>query len=106
MRTKFGDFFTRLLRGGIVLMPIEEELLQIAIKEMPPILHPIVETQLDAYNLIQREADGRAINFSRIKGGSVKRDDIPPLPLKSGEAKLLSVAFDIPGQAENMHVTA
>jgi len=87
-------------------MPIEEELLGIAVKELLPMLRSTVETQLDSYNLVQREVDGRALNFYCIKDGRVKHDDIPPLPLKSGEVKLLSVTFDITGQAENMHMTA
>jgi hypothetical protein len=105
MKTKFGNLVTRIFRGGVVLMPVEEALLRLSVKELPAALRPIVESHITAYNLVQREADGRALNFYRIKGGRVKRDDLQPLPIKPGEVKLLSVAFSIEANTKEMHAT-
>jgi hypothetical protein len=105
MKTKFGNLVTRIFRGGVVLMPIEEALLRLSVEELPTALQSIVESHINAYNLVQREVDGRALNFYRIEGRRVKRDDLQPLPIKSGEVELLSVAFSIEANAEDMHAT-
>lgn len=86
-------------------MPVEEALLRLSLEELPTALRSIVESHLNAYNLVQREIDGRSLNFCRIKGGRVKRDDLQPLPIKSGEVKLLRVTFSLAGNTEDMHAT-
>ena len=105
MKTKFGNILTRISRGGVVLMPIEEALLKCTVEELPASLRSIVESQINTYNLVQREIDGRALNFYRITRGRVKRDDLQPLPIKAGEIKLLSVAFSIEADTKYMHAT-
>ena len=105
MKTKFGNLVTRILQGGVVLMPVEEALLRLSVEELPSALRSIIESHINACNLVQREVDGRALNFYRIKGGRVKRDDLQPLPIKPGEVKLLSVAFSIEVNAKEMHAT-
>ena len=105
MKTKFGNILTRISRGGVVLMPIEEALLKCTVEELPASLRSIVESQINTYNLVQREIDGRALNFYRITQGRVKRDDLQPLPIKTGEIKLLSVAFSIEAGTKYMHAT-
>jgi hypothetical protein len=105
MKTKFGNLLTRIFRAGVVLMPVEKALLRLSLEELPTALKSIVESQINVYNLVQREVDGRALNFYRIKGRRVNRDDLQPLPIKSGEVKLLTVTFSIEGNTEDMHAT-
>ena len=102
-KTQFGTFWQRLLRGGVRLLPLEERLLEAFVGHMPAPFQAPLRAQLDAYNLAQREVDGRALNLYRMKGGRVVRDDLPPLPCRGGEAKLLRFAAILPN-GERIHV--
>lgn len=106
MRETFGNPISRLLNGGVTLTTIEKKILKATIEALPPILRSTAETQLGGFNLVQREIDGRALNFYRKKFGQVIRDDLPVLPIKKGEIKLLALAFSIPGRPDSFHVTA
>lgn len=106
MKTTFGNSLTRLLNGGTTLTAIEKSLLKETIEALPPVLRSTTETQLDGYNLVQREIDGRALNFYRKQYGRVTRDDLPLLPVKKGETRLLALAFSIPGVPGSFHATA
>ena len=88
-----------------MLMPIEEALLRLSVEELPTVLRSIVESQINSYNLVQREVDGRALNFYRIKGRRVKRDDLQPLPINPGDVKLLSITFSIEANTKDIHAT-
>ncbi len=50
-------------------MPIEEALLKCTVEELPATLRSIVESQINTYNLVQREIDGRAISVVGIARG-------------------------------------
>jgi len=39
------------------------------VDELPGKLRAVVEAQCETYNLVQREADGRALNFYRRRWG-------------------------------------
>jgi hypothetical protein len=106
MRETFGNPISRLLNGGVTLTTIEKKILKATIEALPPILRSTAETQLGGFNLVQREIDGRALNFYRKKFGRVIRDGLPVLPIKKGEIKLLALAFSIPGRPDSFHVTA
>jgi len=70
-------------------MTVEEDLLRLSLKDLPTALRSIVESHLNAYNLVQREVDGRALNFYRIKRG------LPTLPQSlDGFAKIPGDAWD------------
>jgi hypothetical protein len=102
-KTQFGTFWQRLWRGGVRLFPLEERLLEALLGHMPtPFLAPL-QAQLDAYNLAQRQVDGRALNLYRMKGRRVARDDLPPLPCRMGETKLLRFQAVLPN-SEAIHV--
>jgi hypothetical protein len=105
MKTKFGNIMTRLLNGGAVLTSIEAQILIEFVNALPPDLRLPVEQELHAYNLVQRESDGRAINFYRKEFGRPVSGGFPLLPVRSGEVKLLSFAFTVDGQQKRFHAT-
>lgn len=66
---------SRFLRGGVVLGALEGWALQTLVSSLPPELRQIVEAQFQRYVLVQREVDGRALNFypRRSEIGAGKR---------------------------------
>lgn len=95
MKLEFGGLLRRLFFGGVRLLPIEQALMTAMVEALPPPLQHAVQQQLDAYNLVQREADGRALNFYRMLGRKASRDGIPPLPIQRGDVKLLRLTFTL-----------
>ena len=95
MKLEFGGLLRRLFFGGVRLLPIEQALMTAMVEALPPPLQHAVQQQLDAYNLVQREADGRALNFYRMVGRKASRDGIPPLPIQRGDVKLLRLTFTL-----------
>lgn len=102
-KTQFGSAFQRLLRGGVRLYPVEERLIERFILAMPDNFQVPLQQQLNAFNLAQREVDGRALNLYRIKGGQVFKDNLPPLPCHAGEVKLWRCHAGFPDGKE-LHV--
>lgn len=92
-RTEFGNLVSRVVWGGVRLSPLESGLLQRMVEELPDWLRTVVEAQFEAYNLAQREADGRAINFYRKKLRRVDHSGMPLLTMKDTEAPLLRAVF-------------
>jgi len=58
------------------------------------------------YNLVQREIDGRALNFYRKNCFRVVRDDLPRMPIEFGDVKLLSMSFSIGTREKPLHASA
>ena len=105
VKTKFGTIFTRLLGSGVALNPLEIEVMHRLFDGLPlPIRAPAIE-QLELYNLVQREYDGRALNFYRKVNGKVSLADLPKLPIRPGEVVLLRMAFLLEGGGERFHAT-
>ena len=67
MKRAFGNTITRLLWGGTTLNPVEHQLLERLVAELPTPIRMVAEQQLYACNLVQREADGRALNFGSAR---------------------------------------
>jgi hypothetical protein len=105
MKDNFGNLLTRLLDGGTTLTRIEKVIIERLIETLPPILASILLAQLDACNVVQREIDGRALNFYRKSNGVISREGIPDLPIKQGEVPLLKIAFSISGAHDLVHAT-
>lgn len=105
MKTQFGNVFTRILWGGTSLNPFELTVLGSLIEQLPPSLRMPLLGQMDHYNLVQREHDGRALNFYKKARGKVTRDGLPLLPLKSGEVALIKVAFNLQSSHALFHAT-
>ena len=104
LRRTFGNWATRLLRGGHVLTAAEHHILAQLVSQLPDELRVPVEAQFDSYNLVQREVDQRALNFYRVKIGKRGAVTIAPL-LKSKveEAPLIRLSFSVSGESEPLH---
>lgn len=105
MNFEFGNLITRLLWGGVRLLPLEGTVLSQLVESLPEQLRQTVVTQLQACNLVQREVDGRALNFYRLVAGRATRSGVPDLPVKSGEVLLLKMAFSLHDQPQLLHAT-
>jgi hypothetical protein len=93
MKRDFGSALRRLLRGGHRLNAAEFRVLETLVQALPPHLGPIVDAQFDAYDLVQREVDGRALNFYRTGRSSPAP---PMLPGPAVDAPLLKARFASP----------
>lgn len=91
MKYQFGSFLSRLLWGGVTLSPLELQVLQTLVGALPSSLRHVVEAQFDAYNLAQRESDGRALNFYRKRKSTGLAGDLPRIEHKNREAPLVRV---------------
>jgi hypothetical protein len=100
VRTEFGNLFTRLLRGGVRLTPLEAALLRRLVDELPANLQTTVEVQFAAYNLAQREVDGRAVNFYPSRQA---RRTMPTLAMSRGKSPLVRIGFSLPNDGEEPH---
>lgn len=105
IKRAYGNVFTRLLSGGVTLSSLEQAVLAKLIGALPPELQEPFLAQLDGCNLVQRESDGRALNFYKKQGGRVTRAHLPDLPVNTGEVLLLKMAFAVPGQGHPFHAT-
>ncbi len=104
MKRDFGTWMTRLLRGGHRLTDGEYFVLNQLVEHLDASIRPLVEAQFDEYNLVQRETDGRALNFYKIIGGKAV-DASRVLAMDSEEATPVRISLDIPGQSELLHAT-
>jgi hypothetical protein len=105
MKRTFGTWITRLRQGGDTLTDVEFQLLQQLVDALPTPLRSVVDVQFDAYNLVQRKSDGRALNFYRMQGGKVNREGLPVLKMVEEEAPLVRLTATLEGDAEPIHAT-
>lgn len=105
MKRQFGTPLLRFFRGGILLSEAEHALLTALVDVLPDQLRRVVESQLEEYNLVQREADGRALNFYKL--GFLERKPRITQALLEGpiaEAPLVRAAVAV-RNAESLHVS-
>ncbi len=105
LKTTFGNRLTRWLRAGVELEPIEKVVLLSLVAALPAEIRSTVICQLEACNLVQREIDGRSLNFYRLLGGKPSRDGVPDLPILSGEVLLIKMSFVVGVEPEPRHAT-
>jgi hypothetical protein len=104
VKRQFGGLASRLLRGGTTLSDTEYAVMCGLVDALPTELGSIVSAQLNSYNLVQRESDGRALNFYRFKNGSPSfTDDLPHLQMKTEESPLVRAKFSVEGEQEPLH---
>jgi hypothetical protein len=104
VKRTFGAWITRLLRGGHTPTDAEHHLLCLLVGQLPPRLRATVERQFESYNLTQRESDGRALNFYRVRVG--KSGALPVGPLLSSKldvAPLVRISATVAGEIEPLH---
>jgi hypothetical protein len=103
MRTQFGTPLSRLLRGGVVLSELESWALRALVSSLPAELKQVVETQFQRYVLVQREVDGRALNFyprrSELKG----RLNAPLLQMDREDAPLVRIKISVANPYGTLH---
>ena len=105
MKNVFGNIITRTIGSGVSLTKIEKELLELLPINLPPNVAEIIIQQIDTFNLVQREADGRALNFYYIVKGKINRDSMPIIKTKKDETKLLAITFIIEKEPREFHAT-
>lgn len=103
MKTQFGTALSRLLRGGVVLSELERWALCALVSALPEELKQIVEAQFERYVLVQREVDGRALNFypqqSELKGGL----NAPLLQMDTEDAPLVRIKISVANPPGKLH---
>ncbi len=105
MKRSYGSWLLRALRGGAVLTAGEQALLATLVAELPAHLRNVVEAQFDEYNLVQREVDGRALNFYKVSFFSFAPQPVSQvLESKRNEAPLVRLAVQT-GEPEPLHAT-
>ena len=83
----------------------EFKLLSMLVAELPPHLRSVAESQFAEYNLVQREADGRALNFYKV--GVLSKAPLPVLPRfqsEVDEAPLVRINMQI-AECTPLHAT-
>jgi hypothetical protein len=98
------SLWTRLLRGGVSLTPLDRFLLRRLEQHVPAEMATALRHQWRALKLIQRSPDWQELRFYRLVTDHAHRAELSKLPVRDGEVKLLSVALRPPGEAEALHV--
>jgi hypothetical protein len=97
-------FWTRLLRGGVILSPFDRFLLKILEQHVPAEMVSPLRRQWRGLNLIQRSPDWQELRFYRLVAGRVDRTDLPKLLVRDGEVKLLSVVLCPAGDTDILNI--
>lgn len=101
VKRSFGTALQRTLRGGVRLTDLEHELLEAFVDHLPDELAATVSAQPEGYTLVQRESDGRALNFYPAR----RNQHLPKLAVKESEAKLLRFRFQTEPHTDDLHAT-
>lgn len=99
MKRAFGTFLSRLLYGGTQLTDPEYQVLCLLVQALPDGLRNVVELQFAQYDLVQRELDGRALNFY-CKSRSAK---LPLLALRAEQCPLVRIVVQTRGELKAVH---
>lgn len=102
MKTEFGTPLSRLLRGGVVLSNLEGWALQTLVTSLPLELRQTVEAQFQRYVLVQREVDGRALNFYPRRR-EIRNLYAPLLKMEIEDAPLLRIKISIANPPSTLH---
>ena len=107
MKRHFGSFLTRSFLGaGITLTDVEYTLTDELICSLPHWLRTTVEAQMAAYNLVQREFDGRALNFYyRCSGRANCMKELPVLRMHGEKAPMMRITAQIGDDPDPVHAT-
>ena len=102
MKRDFSNLITRLIGGGVRLTDAEYFLLRTLVEHLDPEIRGVVESQFEQYNLVQREVDGRALNFYRkVRGRLAEPSQI--LEMKGEKAPLIKISVSAPGDRRPLH---
>lgn len=98
------SFWTRMLRGGVSLTVFDRFLLQTLEQHVPPEMVTALRHQWRGLNLIQRGPDWQELRFYRLVAGRIDRAELPKLPVRDGEVKLLGATLRPAGDTDIVHV--
>jgi hypothetical protein len=93
MKTTFGSPFSRILGASTTLTAFERTVLERLVAALPDFLRETVEAQFESYVLVQREVDGRALNFYPRKGAT-----LPLLRMAVEQAPLIRLSLSVNGR--------
>ena len=93
MKLPRSSHWTRLFRGGVSLTTFEGAVLLQFLGHLPEHLREVVQAQLAACNLIQRDPESLELRFYPMKGPTPDWSRLPALPIEPGEVKLLSLTI-------------
>jgi hypothetical protein len=107
MKRHFGTLLTRSFLGsGTDLTDIEHRVTEELIASLPDWLRTTVEAQMESYDLVQREVDGRALNFYRKRSGRKGlREGRPLLEMHGDEAPLMRITIRLGEDQKPLHAT-
>ena len=92
--------------AGTNLTEVEYRITEELISSLPEWLRTTVEAQMDAYNLVGREVDGRALNFYRKRfGRGVCMEGLPTLEMHGEEAPLMKITVRLGDDIVPVHAT-
>jgi hypothetical protein len=103
VKRDFGNWMTRLLRGGTTLTEAEHFVLRTLVESLDPEIKSTVQSHFSEYNLVQREVDGRALNFYKIGSRGRKLEVATPLKMESDEEPLVKITFALSGDSNPFH---
>ena len=103
MKTAFGTRLTRLLRGGVLLSPLESWAVQTLVSSLPQELRLVVEAQFERYVLVQREFDGRALNFYPRRRELRVGLQAPSLKMDLEDAPLIRIKMSVSEPSATLH---
>lgn len=98
------SLWMRLVRGGVPVTPFDGFLLGSLLHNVPAEMATIIRQQWRGLNLAQRDPEWQELRFYRVVSGRVDRGDLPRLPVRDGEVKLLSLALRPTDATELLHV--
>jgi hypothetical protein len=102
VKRNFGNWIVRLFRGA-TLTDAEFFILRTLVESLDVQIRGVVQSQFDEYNLVQREVDGRALNFYKIGPGGHRLEVSTSLEMENDEEPLVKVALAIPGEKKLFH---
>jgi hypothetical protein len=109
MKRFFGARWSTWLRGGVLLTDFEWKVIDTLVSELPAHLREIVEAQFQSYGLVQREVDGRALNFyptgralRKLRKG-IWGLTVPKLPMECEVAPLLKLKIKLDKPRAEVH---
>lgn len=107
MKRHFDTLLTRSFLGtGTSLTEVEHRIAEELIASLPEWLRTTVDIQMDAYNLVQREVDGRALNFYRKRSGrGACMSGFPKIEMHGDEAPLARVTVRVGDEGQTVHAT-
>lgn len=104
MKRQFGSLLSRAFGQSTSLSPLEHGITEALVEQLPPSLRAVAMQQFDAYELVQREVGGRALNFY-FGAGSQKLEGrgLPRFEQLSSEAILTRITVRVNQKAAPIH---